>query len=198
MVNAAQIEQACEEIARHLANFSADASRAADLQACLSKLAWLREQYRADRQAIAPYVDRLKDLSRQVREALAASRQLLTGKYIEAVSAVAAWEWVREAYRAALLELAAAENAQRLDSPQGWVEVKHARSVSLPRLGTPQREQLLAIITQAQRWPDVAYPTPARLLKAMDAGLFTPEQAAELARLCPPQTICRLATHPAG
>jgi hypothetical protein len=47
-------------------------------------------------------------------------------------------------------------------------------------------------------WPHVAYPSAARLLKAMDGGLFAPQQVEEIVRLCPVQEICRLAVHPNG
>ena len=190
MATAGQVNEACEEIARRLASFRADADNVTDLRWCLEKLAWLREQYRGDEAAFAPHMDRIKDLSRQVREGLAASREALTAKYLEAAGAVTAWEAIREACRDALLELANEQNAQRLDSPSGWVEVKRSQSVSLPKTGTPQREQLLNLITRAQRWPDVGYPNATRLLKAIEGGLFTPDQAGELARLCPAQTIC--------
>jgi hypothetical protein len=198
MATGEQVNEACDEIARRLASFSADADRVTDLQWCLEKLAWLREQYRSDPAVFAPHMDRIKGVSGQVREVLGTYRETLTAKYLEAASAVTGWEAIREACREVLLELANAENTQRLDSPQGWVEVKRARAASLPKPGTPQREQLFALITLAQRWPDVAYPNPARLLKALDGGLFTPEQAGEIARLCPITTISRLAVHPKG
>ena len=198
MATAAQVNDACQEIARRLESFRADAGRVADLQWCREKLAWLREQYRGDAAVFAPYMDRVKGLSQQVRDVIAASRETLTVKYLEAAHAVTAWEAVREACREALLEWAGGENAQRLDSPAGWVEVKRLRTASLPKPGTPQREQLQALITEAQRWPDVAYPNAARLLKAVDGGLFTPQQVGEIVRLCPVQEICRLAAHPNG
>ncbi len=196
MATAAQVNDACEEIGRRLASFRADADNVIDLQWCLEKLAWLRERYRYEASGFAPHMDRIKGLSRQVRETLGASRETLTAKYLEAARAVTAWEAIREACRAALLELASEGNAPRLDSPQGHVDIKRSQGLSLPKPGTPQREQLLALITEAQRWPDVAYPNAGLLLKAVDGGLFTPQQAGEIARLCPVQTISRLAARP--
>lgn len=99
---------------------------------------------------------------------------------------------------AAQVNDACQEIARRLDSPAGCVEIKRSRFASLPKPGTPQREQLLALITEAQRWPDVAYPNAGRLLKAIDGGLFTPQQVGEIVRLCPVQEICRLAVHANG
>jgi hypothetical protein len=198
MATAAQVNDACQEIARRVESFRTDAGRVTDLQWCREKLEWLREQYRGDPAVFAPYMDSIKGLSRRVREVTAASREALTAKYLEAAGEVTAWETVREACRDALVELANEENAQRLDSPIGWVEVKRLRTASLPKPGTPQREQLQALITEAQRWPDVAYPNAARLLKAIDGGLFTPQQVGEIVRLCPVQETCRLAAHPNG
>ena len=193
-----QVNDACAQIEHRLAGISTDAKCVVDLRWCLETLAQLREQYRREASAFAPHLERIKGLSKQVREVLAVSRDALTAKYLEAASAVTAWEAIREAYRSALLELANADSAPRLDSPQGWVEVKRFQTASLPKPGTPQREQLLALITQAQRWPDVAYPNAARLFKAVEHGLFTPQQAAEITRLCPAQTVCRLVAHPKG
>lgn len=190
------LDHMCGEIARRLAAFRADASRIIDLQFCLEKLAWLREEYRTNPDALASRIDALKDISRQVRETITISCEVLTAKYLEAVSAVAAWETVREACRAALLELSNSSDLQRMDSPQGWIEVKRTRAITMPKPGTPQREQLLSLIARAQRWPDVAIPSPARLLKAIDAGLFVPEDVDKITQLCPAQTVCRLAAHP--
>ena len=121
MATATQVNDACEQIDRRLANFRADAGRVADMKWCLEKLAWLREQYRLAPAAFASHVDRIKNLSQQVHEVLAAAREALTARYLEAVGAVAAWEAIREACRDALLELANEKNLQRLDSPRGWV-----------------------------------------------------------------------------
>jgi uncharacterized membrane protein YccC len=198
MVTTAQINDDCDEIARRLGAFRADADCVTDLQWCVHKLAQLRQDYRGDPAAFAPHMDRIKDLSGQVREALSASGEALTAKYLEAAGAVAAWQEIREACRDVLLELANQQDAQRLDSPAGWIEIKRSRAASLPKPGTPQREELLALITRAELWPEVAYPNAARLLKAVDAGRFTPQQAGQIARLCPAQTICRLAVHPNG
>jgi hypothetical protein len=193
-----RVEDVCDDIGRWLAGFRADGDSVWELQGCLAGLRWLRERYRADKAAVEPHMDRVKDLSRQVRQAVADSRESLTAKYMEALSAVSSWTAIREACREALLEFANAENAQRLDCPRGWIEIKRNQSASIPRLGTPQREQLHGLITQAQCWPDVAYPNAARLLKAVAAGLFTPQQAGTIAELCPSQTICRLVTHDHG
>ena len=92
----------------------------------------------------------------------------------------------------------ASRGRDRGSGQAGWIEIKRSRAASLPKPGTPQREELLALITQAELWPKVAYPNAARLLKAVDAGRFTPQQAGQVARLCPTQTICRLAVHPNG
>ncbi|RPI60272.1 MAG: hypothetical protein EHM48_07500 [Planctomycetaceae bacterium] len=193
-----KVEQACSDISRRLASFRADAARVEDLRQCLVALDWLRQQYRCRQAVVAPYLDRIKELSGQVRQAMAESRESLTAKYLEAVSAVAAWEEMREACRDVLLELANAENVQCLTSPRGSVEIKHSQIALLPKTGTAQREELLAVITQAQRWPDVAYPSPARLSRALEGNLFTPEQAAQVTRLCPIQTVYRLAAHHNG
>ena len=159
---------------------------------------WLREQYRQDKALLTPHLDRIKDLGRQVAEAVATARESLAARYLEAVSAANAWERTREACRDALMELAAAEQAERLEAAGGWVEVKRIRTLSLPEAGTPQREELCATITRAGRWPEVASPNAARLLKAVDGGLFSPQETGEIARLCPTQTVCRLVGHVAG
>jgi hypothetical protein len=197
-VSVQQVEAACQNIGRFLESFGAAPDRPGDLQRCLEGLDWLRQVYREERALLAPYMDRVKDLSRQVHEALAAAREKLAGQYLEALAAVAAWQEIREACRDALVELAEAQNASRLESPSGWIEVKRARTISLPKNGTPQREQLCDILTRADRWADVSLPNPARLLKAMDAGLFAADQVGELSRLCPVRTLCRLVAHPSG
>jgi hypothetical protein len=193
-----RVEDVCDDIDRGLAGFRADGDSVLELQGCLAGLRWLRERYRADNASVEPYLERVKDLSRQVHAAVAASGESLTAKYMEALSAVSAWQAVREACREALLDLANVENAQRLDCPRGWIEIKRNQSASIPRLGTPQRKQLNELITQAQCWPEVAYPNAARLLKAVAAGLFTPQQAGTIGELCPTQTICRLVAHDHG
>jgi hypothetical protein len=195
MTTQRQIEEACENIGRDMAAFRADPDRVAELQRCLTAIGWLREQYRLDKAALEPFMDRLKDLSRQTQQALSDARETLTTKYLEAVGALTAWEDVREACRLALIELSVAQNIGRFDSPQGSVEVKQATSISLPKTGTVQREQLCEIITSAGRWSEVALPNASRLLKAVEENLFSQEQAREISRLCPTQIIYRVAGH---
>ena len=195
MATQRQIEEACENIGRDLAAFRADPDRVAELRRCLAAIGWLREQYRADKAALEPFMDRLKNLSRQTQQALSDARETLTTKYIEAAGAITAWEDVREACRLALIELSVAQNIGHFDSPQGSVEVKKATSISLPKSGTPQREQLCDIITSAGRWSEVALPNASRLLKAIEENLFSQEQALEINRLCPTQIIYRVAGH---
>jgi hypothetical protein len=196
MTTAAEVHGACDEIGRRLASFVSDTDNVIDLQWCLEKLANLREDYRRDPASFMPHMDRVKDLSRQVREALICSREQLTAKYLEAAEAVTAWQSIREACREALLELVSQEDTQRLESLAGWIEVKRSRTMSLPKPGTPQREELLEVIAQAELWREMTYPVPARLLKAVDSGQFTPQQSGQVVRLCPPQTVCRLIAHP--
>jgi hypothetical protein len=191
-----QVEEACGSIGRDLEAFRASPDRLSDLQGCLAGLQWLRECYRQDKTLMASYVDRLRELSRQVREALSGARESLTERYLKAAAAMSAWEAIRDACRDALVELSGAENVERFDSAEGWVQVRRVKSMSLPKIGTDQREQLSALITQAARWPDVAFPSAPRLLKALEGGLFSPDQAAEIARLCPTRTTCRLISHP--
>lgn len=195
MAVTAQIANACQEMTSRLNSFRQDATRVTDLQWCIEKLNWLRAEYRADPAALADSLVSIKELSRQVREVLLASSESLTASYLDAARQAAAWESYREACRDALVELASDPSIQRLESPQGWIEIKRSRSVTLPKSGSSQREQLLNLISQAQRWPDVALPNGARLLKALDGGLFSADIAEQIARLCPAQTICRLATH---
>ena len=198
MSNAEQIEEACGNIEQALAAFGGNAERVSEIGRCLEAVSWLREQYRADRALVELHLPRIKELTRRVHEAIAAARESLAAKYLQALGAVAAWEGIREACRDALAELAGAENLDRLDCQQGWIEIKHFRSVAMPRAGSPQREELAALITQAGRWADVGSPNGQRLLKAIDGGLFTPQQAGQLARLCPVQNGCRLVGHAAG
>ncbi len=189
------IQEACEEIERGLANFLANADHVTDLQLCLSKLAWLRQQYRADAEAVSTHVERIKGLRQRVRQALLSAREHLTAKFLEASEAATAWAAARDACRDALVELSNTENFQRLDCPRGWIEIKHAQTMLLPKIGTAHREQLLAIIADAQLWPQVGFPSAARLSKAIAKGLFSPQQTGEIVRLCPAQTTCRLMSH---
>jgi uncharacterized membrane protein YccC len=158
-VTGQQVEDACDNIARNLETFRAAPDRPADLKRCLDAMAWLREQYREAPALLAPYVGRLKLLSQQVHQALADARESLTSQYLQANAAVAAWEDIREACRDALVELATAQNAQRLESPQGWIEVKRAQSISLPKAGTPRGRNLPASSRRRSDGPRWRFPT---------------------------------------
>ena len=110
----------------------------------------------------------------------------------EAVQATTAWQKRRDDCRALLVELAAADRLERLDCPQGHIEVKYAKSAVVPGPGTPQRAELYALLDAAQRWADVAVVNPLRLMKAVDQGLFTPLQVGQITKLCPVQSSARL------
>ncbi len=194
---AKHVEDACASLQRHLDAFAADATRTADLQRCLDLVQWLRQEYRQNSALLAPHMDRVKQLSQAVKTALSQARQSLVSQYLQAAGAVYAWERIRDNCRSLLLELATAENAQRLECPNGYVEIVRGCALTLPKAGTRQREQLCALISQAGCWPEVAYPNPVRLLKAMDEGRFG-SQAAQVAQLCPARTTCRLQAHGDG
>lgn len=191
-----QIEDACGAIEQSLASFAESSENVLQLQRAMADLAWLREQYAADKTLLTPYMDRLKDLSRQVREAAAAAKDALTAQFLRATAAAGAWTDIRDACREALADLAASQGIKRFDCPDGAVFVNQSRSLSLPKTGSSQREELLALISETGRWPQVGQPNPTRLLKAIDQGLFTPQHAAQLAALCPVHTISRLVAKP--
>lgn len=192
---AQKIEETCQLIMHNVQAFGADTQRVAELRRALEALRWLRGEYRRDKPAMATHLDRLRECGKAVQDCISAGRETLAGKYLEAAQAASAWEAIREDCREALVELAVAESAQRFDSPTGWIEVRAVSSMSLPKSGTAHRDELTSLLDETGRWPQVAVPNAARLLKAMKDGLFTPDQAARLSAICPVQTTYRFQSH---
>ncbi len=191
-----QIQDACGNIETCLKNFAADNERIFDLQRALAALQWLRQQYAADKALVEPFLQQLKHYSQQIAQIIAAAREALTNDFLAAGTAVAAWEQRRDACREILIELAHTQHVEHLQASGGSVEIKQVRSLTMPRPGTPQRDELTEIIRQANIWEAVASPIAPKLLKAMDDGLFTPEQAAKLSQVCPVGSTWRLAAKP--
>lgn len=186
------IAQACDNLTRTLEAFRAQPQQLTALRQCLDQLQHLREEYRQDKAAFAPHVEKLRQLSAQVHEAIAAAAEMLAGQYLEAVAQTSAWQKIRETCRDALAELAKARKIPRFTCAAGTIEARPFQSMALPPAGSPARQALSDLITLAGRWPEVAYPTGPKLLKAFAQGLFSPEQAAQLTQLCPVETQVRL------
>ena len=193
-----QIEQACDYIDKGTEAFAADQTRLADLRQALSWLQWLREQYRLDKAAVEPYVERLQACGQRMCSAARAARAALTDEYLRAGQAVSAWRQRREACRDALVELARADNVEHFESQAGRIAVRRVRALSVPKAGTSERAELADIITRAGRWADVGVPNANKLLKALDERLFPPELAAQITHLCNPHTACRLVARASG
>jgi len=187
-----QVQEACANIERSLETFRADPQKVDQLGGALAAQQWLREQYRTNKDLLEPHVDRLRDLGRAICDCLRAAREALTEEYLRAMDAENAWKSRRQTCRDALIELARADNVEHFESSSGRIDLKQVRSMTLPKAGTPQREELAGLIRDSGRWEDVTAPNAARLLKALDEGLFTPEQAARLALLCRVGTSFRL------
>jgi hypothetical protein len=191
-ITAEQIEQACDHIDKGVVAFARDQTRLEDLREALSRLQWLREQYRLDKAAVEPYVERLQACAQRVCSTVRAARAALTDEYLRAGQAVSAWRQRREACRDALVELARADNVERFESQAGWIAVRRVRAMSVPKANTAERAELLDIISRAGRWADVGAPNGKKLLNALDERLFPPELAARITQLCNLQTACRL------
>ena len=190
-----QVQEACGKMERCLEEFRSDPRNVEELQRALAAQRWLRNEYRANRLVLDPFADRLRALGRAIGDVIRSARQALTEEYLRAAEAVEASRRRREACRDALIELAQADKVQRFDSPRGWIDVIQVRSVTLPKTGTPEREELIALIRESGHWEAVAQPNSRKLSRALDQGLFTSEQAGRLTRLCPVETVCRLTGH---
>jgi len=190
-----QVEEACGTIERSLGAFRADPRDTAPLLHAVETQQWLRDQYRDNRAVLDPFADRLRDLGQAISESIRSARQALTEAYLRATEAANAWDRRRRVCRDALADLARTDGIERFESPLGWIDVHHIRSVTLPSAGTPERDELGALIRETGKWEAVTQPNGRKLAKALDEGLFSPEQAARLAALCTIETVCRLTGH---
>jgi len=188
-----QVDEACGNIQRSLEAFAADPDKLDMLHRALAARQWLREQYRAAPAALEPHLDRLRELGAAVTDCIRSARQMLTEEYLRATEAAGAWRQRRQACRDALVELALADGLERFDSPLGQIEVRQGPSVTMPKPGTAQRAELEALLHESGRWDVVSAPYAGKLLKALEGGLFSPDQAARLSELCQIHTACRLA-----
>lgn len=190
-----RIEETCDSIRTDLTAFAGDPSRLDELLRAVSSLEWLRRQYGVDKTGFEQHVDALKDLSRQVTDSLRTAREALTSEFIQASEAQTAWRRRREVCRDALIDLVAADGVKRFDSPDGWVDVRGAGALSLPKPGTDSREEIRAMVTKAGRWPDLGILNARRLQEALSKGLFFPAEAARIQELCPTRDAHRLIVH---
>jgi len=187
-----QVEQACERIERALAAFGGDVSQVARLHEAWRLLQWLREQYGQNRELLDGCMDRLKACGEQLAAAVRGCRDALAAEYIRAGRAVAAWRDHQGACRDLLAELATLDGLEHYDCPEGHIEVRRMRTVDLPPPDSPERKDLLGILAAAGRWESVASISRAKLARAVDEGLFSPDQAARITQLCPVRRTCRL------
>jgi hypothetical protein len=194
-LTAETVEQVCGRIERGQADFAADPTNVAALHEAFGLLQWLRGQYHDNRAVLDGCVGRLRELREKMLGVVRQSQQALTAEYIKAGQAARAWQDRQAACRDLLAEVATLDGSQRLDSPEGQLDVTHTRTLTLPPAGSAERAQLLALLDESGRWSDVATVNPLRLAKAMDTGRFAPEQVGRLTKLCPVRAACRLAVH---
>lgn len=190
-----KIQQMLADVDGFLAAYRGDPERIPELQKALAAMNWLRGQYREDRSAFEPFVDRLHQAGKQVAECIRAGQEVLAAAYLEAGEAISAWRAKREACREALAELARADGVKQFLCRTGCINVSRTQSLTLPRLDTAQRDQLAAVISEAGAWAAVAHPSSSRLKKALDDGLFNAAQAERITALCPERTVYRLIGH---
>lgn len=187
-----ELERALANVEEGLSAFDGSSEQVGQLRRAVAGLQWLREQYRQDAAPFGPYMDRLMDLGRRVDARARSVCEMLTAAYIEAGKAVGAWRERRETCRNVLLELARADGTEGFVSQAGRIEVRRVRTVSLPAADSDARAELTALLTEAGQWPAVGQLNPAKLLKAIDDGAFTPDQADRVKALCPERTALRL------
>ena len=193
-----QVAETCGRIEAGLDAFDADADKAASLHQAWADLRWLRGQYSENRALLMEFVDRLKPLRGRLMDALRASRAAMASEYVKAAQAVAAWRGHQEMFRDLLMELATADSLVGLDAPEGHIEVRHDRTVSLPAAETDEHRELVAILAESGQWEHVANISRAKLAKALGDGQFPPDQAGRIARLCPVEPTCRLMARSPG
>jgi hypothetical protein len=194
-LTAETVEQVCGRIERGQADFAADPANVEALHEALGLLQWLRSQYHDNRAVLDGCVERLRELREKLLAAVRQSQQGLTAEYIKAGQAARAWQDRQAACRDLLAEVATLDDVQKYDSPEGQVDVTHIRTLTLPPAGSAERAQLVALLDESGRWAEVATPIASRLAKAIDTGLFAPDQVDRLAKLCPVRPACRLAVH---
>ncbi|MFB3891037.1 MAG: hypothetical protein ACE15C_03330 [Phycisphaerae bacterium] len=191
-INLAQAQETCERIKRNVEAFRAAPAKIEPLLAAMSSLQWLRGLYPYNKAAIGPCVGELRELGAAVAECARQAREALTEEYLKATSAIRAWEHRREVCRDALMELAKTDRVALFSSASGAVEVKPYRALTLPRAGTPQRDELAALIRETGRWEALTMPNGGRILKALDDNVLSPDQAARMTALCRIEDTVRL------
>jgi hypothetical protein len=90
-----------------------------------------------------------------------------------------------QALRNSLIWLSRSIGRERLDGREAAATVQTTQRYILPEAGTPDRRRLEALVTQHDLWPEVALLQGPRLGKAIQAGRFAGQHAAELSRLVP-------------
>ncbi len=191
-----QMADACATIERQLEAVEADPTAVSSLLEARALLQSLRDGYRENRQTMDRHMERLQGYSRRIGRCMSACREALTAEFLSADRAARKAQETRDVCREALLELARTERTDHFESPAGRVIIKQSKTLSLPPAQSPERERLVSIIEQAGRWAEVGQLNPARLRAALNQSLFSPDQAAQIAELCPEKTVFRLATRP--
>lgn len=90
-----------------------------------------------------------------------------------------------QALRDCLIWLSRSSGRERLDGRESAATVQTTQRYLLPAAGTPDRRRLESLVTQHDLWPEVALVQGPRLGKAIQAGRFAGQFAAEISRLVP-------------
>lgn len=189
------VEDKCNQVAALVAAFERD-HRLQDLGEAQSGIDELRDWYRRERQAVSPFLERVKQLAEAVRRGLTAEEDGLAAEYVELQARERELAARCQAVRAALVELCRLRGAPQVRLAAGLLHAKRFMTVKLPASATPERAELTRLLQEAGLYEELTTIVTSRLQRAIAGQKVTGGLLDELKRLCPSSTSYRLSSQP--
>jgi hypothetical protein len=159
----------------------------ADLAEVAERFQLLRRQYVAHREQMDGYVPRLAQLRQRLEALLNAQVARVVDRFHELGEQIRQAEVEHEFLRSFFIRRAG-NSGLELAGVRAQLTVKTQPNLSVPAAGTDERARLDRVLQDSGRWADVSQLARARLLKALNARQFTPQQEQDITRLCPRTT----------
>ena len=159
----------------------------ADMAEIAERFQLLRRQYVAHREQMDGYVPRLAQLRQRTEALLNAQVARVVDRFHELGEQIRRAEVEHDFLRTFFVRRAGSARLE-LAGVRAQITVKTQQNLSVPAAGTEERAKLDRVLQDSGRWADVSRLARARLLKALNARQFTPEQEQDIARLCPRTT----------
>jgi hypothetical protein len=194
-LNVRQLDDQIAGLQAALGRLGTAGTNLADLAEVAQRFQLLRRQYVTHREQMDGYVPRLTQLRQRLEALLNTQVARVVDRFHELGEQIRQAEVEHDFLRQFFIRRAGATGLE-LPGVQAQVTVKIQQNLAVPAASTDERARLDRLLQDSGRWADVSQLARTRLLRALNAKQFTPQQEQDITRLCPRTTTHTVVSRP--